>query len=127
MYNHSLLANSDSIRFNNCPPSSPINSTNTLSTIDVHLLPPASISNASTIVEKIRGGDRYIKEVIIEVRKNKKYLIINSDTQKKGSKKINMMEGVNVSASAVRRLLIEALHLIEQLHQAGYKLKFPLQ
>ena len=125
MSNHSLLANSDSIRINNCPPSAPINSTNTLSTIDVHLLPPASISNASAIVEKIREGGRYIKEVVLERRRNKKYLLINRNIQKEGCKNINM-EDVHVSAPTVRRLLIEALHLIEQLHKGGYKLDFPL-
>ena len=126
MTTNSLLANSDSIRFNNCPPSTTINSTNTLSTIDVHLLPPASISNASVIVDRVREGDRYIKEVVVKERRNRKYLLINRDTKKEGGKNINM-EDVHVSAPTVRRLLIEALHLIEQLHKAGYKLNFPLQ
>ena len=32
-----------------------------------------------------------------------------------------------MSAPTVRRLLIEALNLIEQLHKAGIKVNFPLQ
>ena len=89
------------------------------------LLPPASISNASTIVERIREGDGFIKEVVIEERRNKKYLLINRYTQD-GNKKINM-EDVHMSAPTIRRLLTEALHLIEQLHWGGFKLNFPLQ
>ena len=112
MSNHSLLVANDSTRVNNCPPSASINCTNTLSTIDVLLLPPASISNASAIVEKIREGGGYIKEVVLERRKNKKYLLINRNTQKEGGKNINM-EDVGMSAPTIRRLLIEALHIME--------------
>ena len=126
MTTNSLLVNSDSIRFNNCLPCTPINSTNTLSTIDVHLLPPTSISNASTIAEKIREGDRYIREVVLKVKRNKIYLLVNRNTQKEGSQNIRM-EDVHMSAPTIRRLLTEALHLIEQLHRCGLKLNFPLQ
>ena len=112
MFNNSLLVANDRTRINNCPPSAPINSTNTLSTIDMLLLPPASISNASAIVERIREGDGYIKEAVIKMRRNKKYLLINRHTQKEGNKNINM-EDVHMSAPTIRRLQIEALHIIE--------------
>ena len=56
MTTNSLLPNSDRIRINNCPPSDPINPTNTLSTIDMHLLPPSVNSNASAIIGRVREG-----------------------------------------------------------------------
>ena len=111
MYNHSLLVANDSTRVNYCLPYPLSNSPNKLSPTEVHLLPPASIFNASTIVERIREGDGYIKEVVIEGRRNKKYLLINRNT-KNENKKFNMEE-VHMSAPTVRRLLVEALHLIE--------------
>ena len=124
MSNHPLLVAKGRTRVNNCLPSTLSNSSNKLSTTEVHLLPPASISNASTIVERIREGDDYIKEVVIYGRRNKKYLLVNRHTKKKVKKIINM-EDVHMSAPTVRRLLIEALNLIEQLHKAGCSLNFP--
>ena len=110
---NSLLVANDRTRVNYCLPSLLSSSPNKLSTTDVYLLPPASISNASAIVEMIREGDGYIKEVVIKMRRNKKYLLINRHMQKKeGNKNINL-EDVHISAPTVRRLLIEALHLIE--------------
>ena len=85
MTTNSLLTSNDSIRINNCPPSSPINSTNTLSTIDVSLLPPSVISNASAIVDRVKEGGCYIREVVVKVRRNRKYLLVNRNTQKEGS------------------------------------------
>ena len=126
MSNNSILVAKDRIRVNYCLPYSLSNSPNKLITTEVHLLPPASISNASVIVDRVREGDSFIKEVIIEVRRNKKYLLINRNIKKGGGKKFNM-EDVHISAPTVRRLLIEAFHLIEQLHKVGYKLNFPLQ
>ena len=126
MSNHPLLVAKDKTRVNNCIPSTLSSSPNKLSTIEVHLLPPASISNASTIVEKIRDGDGYINEVVINGRRNKKYLLVNRHTKKKVKKNINM-EDVHMSAPTARRLLIEALNLVEQLHKAGCSLNFSFQ
>ena len=89
MSKHSLLVAKDRTRVTHCLPSLLYSSPNKLSTTDVYLLPPASISNASTIVERIREGDGYIKEVVIKGRRNKKYLLINRNSQDK-NKKINM-------------------------------------
>ena len=105
MTTNSLLANSDSTRINNCPPSIPINSTNTLITNDVHLLPPSVISNASAIVDRVREGGCYIREVVLKVRRNKKYLLVNRHLKKEGSHNINIKE-IHISAPAVRRLLL---------------------
>ena len=126
MTTDSLLANSDRVGINNYPPSSPINSTNSLSTIDVHLLPPSVISNASVIVDRVKEGGCYIREVVVKVRRNRKYLLINRNTKEEGSQNIRM-EDVHLSAPTIRRLLIEALHLIEQLHRGGLIINFPLQ
>ena len=112
MSNHLLLVARNRIRVNNCLPSTLSNSSNKLSSTEVHLLPPASISNASTIVERIREGDGYIQEVVIYGRINKKYLLVNRHTEKKVNKNINM-EDVHMSAPTIRRLQIEALHLVE--------------
>ena len=60
------------------------------------------------------------------MRRNKKYLLVNRHTEKKVKKIINM-EDVHMSAPAIGRLLIEALHLVEQLHNAGCSFNFPLQ
>ena len=60
------------------------------------------------------------------MRRNRKYLLFNRDTQKEGSQNIRM-EDVYMSAPTIRRLLIEALHLIEQLHRGGLIINFPLQ
>ena len=126
MSNNSLLVAKDRIRVNYFLPYPLSNSLNKRSTTDVYLLPPASIYNASTIVERIKEGDGYIKEVVIKGRRKKKYLLVNRHTEKNGNKMINM-EDMLISASTIRRLLIEALHLIEQLHKGGFKLNFPLQ
>ena len=61
------------------------------------------------------------------MRRNKKYLLINRHMQKKEGNKIINMEEVHMLAPTVRRLLIEALNLIDQLHKAGINLDFPLQ
>ena len=90
MSNHPLLVAKDKTRINNYLPSTISNSSNKLSPTEVHLLPPASISNASTIVERIREGDDYIKEVVIERRRNRKYLLVNRHTEKKVQNNINM-------------------------------------
>ena len=116
MTTNSLLANSNSIRINKCPPSSPINSTNTLSTIDVHLLPPSVTSDASAIVDRVKEGGCYIREVVIKVRRNRKHILVNRNTKEEGSQNIRMGD-VHMSAPTIRRLLTEALHLIEQLHR----------
>ena len=105
MSNHSLLVTKDKTRVNNCLPNLLSNSPNKLSITDIYLLPPESISNASTIVDRIREGDCYIKEVVIKERRNKKYLLIKRDMKKKENKNINM-EDVNISAPTIRRLLI---------------------
>ena len=89
MSKHSLLVAKDRTRVTHCLPSLLYSSPNKLSTTDVYLLPPASISNASTIVERIREGNGYIREVVLKVRRNKKYLLINRYTQN-GNRKINM-------------------------------------
>ena len=119
MTTYLLLVSNNRIRINNCFPSTPINSTNTLSTIDVLLLPPSVISNASAIVDRVKEEDCHIREVVIKVRRNRKYLLVNRNTKEEGSQNIRMEE-TNISASAVRRLLLEALHLFEQLHQSGF-------
>ena len=126
MTTNSLLPSNDRIRINNCPPSSPINSTNSLSTIDVHLLPLSINSSASAIVDRVKEGGCYIREVVLKVRRNRKYILVNRNTEKEGSQNINM-EDVHISAPTIRRLLTEALHLIEQLHRSGLKLNFPLK
>ena len=118
MSNHSLLVTNDSIKVYNCLSYPLSNSPNKLNTTEVHLIPPASIINASTIVERIKEGDGYIQEVVIYGRRNKKYLLVNRHTQKEVQKNINM-EDVHMSAPTARRLLIEALHLVEQLHKVG--------
>ena len=126
MINHSLLVAKDQTRVTHCLPSLLSSSPNKLGTTDVYLLPPASISNVSGIVERIREGDGYIREVVLKARRNRKYLLIIRHNEKKRYKNINM-EDVHMSAPTVRRLLIEALNLLEQLHEAGIKLNFPLQ
>ena len=112
MSNNSLLVAKNRTRVNYCLPSLLSSSPNKLSTTDVYLLPPASISNASVIVDRIREGDGYIKEVVIKGRRNKKYLLVNRHTQMEGNKNINM-EDVLISAPTIRRLLIEAFYLVE--------------
>ena len=112
MSNHSLLVANNRTRVNHCLPSQQSNSPNKLSTTEVHLLPPAYISNASIIVERIKEGDGYIKEVVIKGRRNKKYLLVNRNTMKEGKKILNM-EDVGMSAPTIRRLLVEALHIME--------------
>ena len=82
MSNHSLLVTKNKTRVNYCLPSLLSSSPNKLGTTDVYLLPPASISNASAIVERIREGDGDISEVVIYGRRNKKYLLINRNSQK---------------------------------------------
>ena len=104
MTTNSLLTKNDRVRINNYPPSSQINSTNALSTIDVQLLPPSVISHASTIVDGVKEGECYIREVVVKVRKNRKYLLVNKNTQKEGSQNIRL-EDVHISAPTFRRLL----------------------
>ena len=93
----SLLVPKNRTMFSNCPPCTSINSQNTLSIINVHLLLPASISDASIIVERIRVGDDYINEVVVKERRTK-YLLINRHTQKEGCKEFNQ-ENVHLSVS----------------------------